>query len=187
MLWSWIGRHYLVGGRPGARQAGSGWNLRTRPISPSRASRWSACCDLNATPESARSFASTDTRSCLAQSPACLAALRASLDVQRADGLRGVRCSSAQRRKGATSMVLYSHRVPPVPESLPLWKQSNCTSSPGRSTTRCRSGSGSGRCGPGGRDPYPAPLRTLQPGRDRGRSQAQVTDRERQDALLGQG
>ena len=112
MLWSWIGRHYLVGDWPGARQAGSGWYLRTRPISPSRASRWSACCDLNATPESARSFASTDTCSCLAQRPARLAALRPSLDVQRADGLRGVRCSSAQRRKEATSMVLYSHRAP---------------------------------------------------------------------------
>jgi hypothetical protein len=68
----------------------------------------------------------------------------------RAEGLRGVRCSSAQQYAEATSIAVYCHTAPLAAESLPMKKQSSCTISPGREACRCRWGAGGLRSGSGG-------------------------------------
>jgi hypothetical protein len=47
-------------------------------------------------------------------------------------------------------MAVYCHTRPLVPDSRPMWKQSNPTRSPGWVASRCRTGSGSRRSGPDG-------------------------------------
>src|SRR5206468_10574253 len=55
---------------------------------------------------------------------------------------RGQLTSSAQAKEEATSIAVSCQTAPFVPESRPTKKQSIPTSSPGRSASTCRSGSG---------------------------------------------
>jgi hypothetical protein len=82
----------------------------------------------------------------------------------------------------AWSMAVYCQTLTFVPESLPTWKQSKPTSSPGRSTSICL---GAGRGGVAGhereaRDPSTQPMPTRDP------PDPVVADDDAAPALLGQ-